>query len=93
MEHWEMDPSKRRALISGWGTALIGLVNLLMSYIFVTCLNHAAECQVFRIRGLFLQSILRQNIGWYDTHETNDFASRMTEYGNRSLPHLARLAQ
>ncbi|XP_059085284.1 ATP-dependent translocase ABCB1-like isoform X2 [Tigriopus californicus] len=65
------------------GTALIGLVNFVMSYIFVTCLNHAAECQVFKIRGLFLKAILRQDIGWYDTHQTGDFASRMTEDLNK----------
>lgn len=65
------------------GTALIGLVNFIMSYIFVTCLNHAAECQVFKIRGLFLKAILRQDIGWYDTHQTGDFASRMTEDLNK----------
>ena len=31
------------------------------------------------MRGKFLQSILRQEIGWFDTHQTNDFASRVTE--------------
>ena len=50
-----------------------------MSYIFVTCLNHSAECQVFKIRGLFLKAMLRQNVGWYDTHNTNDFATKVTE--------------
>jgi hypothetical protein len=30
-------------------------------------------------RGMFLKSILKQNIGWYDTTTTTDFASRMTE--------------
>eukprot|EP00095_Tigriopus_kingsejongensis_P002534 snap_masked-scaffold344_size201325-processed-gene-0.9 protein:Tk02534 transcript:snap_masked-scaffold344_size201325-processed-gene-0.9-mRNA-1 annotation:"P-glycoprotein" len=65
------------------GTALIGLVNFVMSYVFVTCLNHAAECQVYRIRGLFLKSVLRQDIGWYDTNQTGDFASRMTEDLNK----------
>ena len=41
----------------------IGAINLVMAYIFVTCLNHAAECQVHRIRGLFFKSVLRQDIG------------------------------
>ena len=56
-----------------------GLINLVMAYIFVTCLNHAAECQVHKIRGLFFKSVLRQDIGWYDTHQTGDFASKMAE--------------
>ncbi|KAG7166950.1 ATP-dependent translocase ABCB1-like 1 [Homarus americanus] len=34
---------------------------------------------VYRLRGRFLHSILRQEIGWFDTHKTNDFASRVTE--------------
>jgi ATP-binding cassette subfamily B (MDR/TAP) protein 1 len=54
-----------------------------MAYIFITCLNHAAECQAHRIRGLFFKSILRQDIGWYDTHQTNDFAARMAEDLNK----------
>ena len=66
-------------VFAGTGTSCIGFINFVMGYIFVTCLNHAAECQVYKIRGLFLQSILRQDIGWYDTHQTGDFASKMTE--------------
>ena len=30
----------------GMGTAIIGFTVFVMSYIFVTCLNHAAENQV-----------------------------------------------
>ena len=63
----------------GTGAAIIGVVNLLCSYLFVTCLNHAAEAQVFRIRNLFLKAVLRQDIGWYDVHQTGDFASRMSD--------------
>ena len=63
----------------GSGAAIIGLVNLICSYLFVTCLNLAAESQVFRIRNMFLRAILRQNIGWYDVHQTGDFASRISD--------------
>ena len=52
-------------------------------YVFVTCLNTTAERQVFLIRRLYLKSLLRQNIGWYDTNQTGDFASKMTEDLNR----------
>ena len=37
------------------------------------------QCQVFRIRGEFLRAVLRQDVGWYDTNTTTDFASRLTE--------------
>ena len=43
------------------------------------CLNRSAENQLFRIRELFLRSVLHQNLGWFDTHQTSDFASRATE--------------
>ena len=33
----------------GMGTAIIGFIVFVMSYIFVTCLNHAAENQVISI--------------------------------------------
>ena len=56
------------------------MINLVMAYIFVTCLNHTAECQVHKIRGLFFKAVLRQDIGWYDTHQTGDFAAKMAEW-------------
>ena len=61
------------------GTAILGLANLASAYVFVTCLNLAAAAQVHRIRSLFLRAVLRQEIGWHDTHRTGDFAVRMTE--------------
>ena len=62
------------------GLTFIGITMFTASYIMVTSLNTAAENQVFRIRRLFFKSVMRQDIGWYDTHQTSDFASRMTEY-------------
>ena len=35
--------------------------------------------QVFRIRNLFLKSVLRQDISWYDVTQTGDFASRISD--------------
>ncbi|XP_069945791.1 ATP-dependent translocase ABCB1-like [Cherax quadricarinatus] len=67
----------------GVGTCIIGTVQMVMGYIFVTAMNYAAEGQVYRLRGMFLQSILRQEIGWFDTHQSNDFASRVTEDLNK----------
>ncbi|XP_064091932.1 ATP-dependent translocase ABCB1-like isoform X2 [Macrobrachium nipponense] len=67
----------------GGGTIGIGAGLMVFGYIFVTTLNYAAEGQVYRLRGMFLHSILRQEIGWFDTHQTNDFASRVTEDLNK----------
>ncbi|XP_046391423.1 multidrug resistance protein homolog 49-like [Ischnura elegans] len=65
------------------GCATLGLIQLLSAYVFVTSLNYSAENQILRIRTLFLQSVLRQDIAWYDTHQIGDFASRVTEDLNK----------
>ena len=65
--------------IFGQGASVIGVVNLICSFVFVTCFNSAAESQVLRIRKIFLKSILRQEIGWYDVTQTGDFASRISD--------------
>ena len=61
----------------------LALVLWVGSYTFVTCLNYAAERQVFRIRLEFLKSILRQDVSWYDTRTTGTFATKMTEDLNK----------
>lgn len=38
----------------------------------------AAANQAFKIRCMFMRSVLRQDIGWFDTNQTGDFASRLT---------------
>jgi len=58
---------------------ILSAVLWILSWIFVTCLNLAAARQVFRIRGEFLRAVLRQDIAWYDTNTSTDFASRLTE--------------
>ena len=50
---------------------------------FVACFNYSAERQVKRIRKEFLAAVLRQDIAWFDTHTTSDFATRMTEDLNK----------
>ncbi|KAK2720057.1 hypothetical protein QYM36_004086, partial [Artemia franciscana] len=63
--------------------SIIGAAVALFGYLFVSSLNASAENQVFRIRALFFQSIIRQDIGWYDVTSTNDFASKITEDLNK----------
>ncbi|KAK4292716.1 hypothetical protein Pmani_034533 [Petrolisthes manimaculis] len=67
----------------GVGASVIGVALIILGYLFVATLNYTAEAQVFRVRGLFLNRILRQEIGWFDTRQTNDFASRVTEDLNK----------
>ncbi|GFS95723.1 ATP-dependent translocase ABCB1 [Nephila pilipes] len=56
----------------------LGLVFLVCNYIMVSFFSLAAANQSFRIRCMFMSSVLKQDIGWYDTNETGDFASRIT---------------
>lgn len=63
--------------------AVIGAALFVLGFIFVTALNFTAENQVYRIRSRFLQAVLRQDVGWYDTKSSNDFASRITEDLNK----------
>ncbi|XP_035228455.1 ATP-dependent translocase ABCB1-like isoform X2 [Stegodyphus dumicola] len=44
----------------------------------VSCFSIAAANQVFRIRCMFMESILKQDIGWFDTNKTGDFTSRIS---------------
>ncbi|XP_023344692.1 phosphatidylcholine translocator ABCB4 [Eurytemora carolleeae] len=61
----------------------IGIMVWIASYLFVTSLNLAAERQAYRIRTEFLKAILRQDISWFDTTTTTDFATKMTEDLNK----------
>ncbi|GFS46433.1 ATP-dependent translocase ABCB1 [Trichonephila inaurata madagascariensis] len=56
----------------------LGLIFLICNYIMVSFFSLAAANQAFKIRCLFMSSVLKQDIGWYDTNETGDFASRIT---------------
>ena len=62
-----------------WEMIGIGAGTWVLTYLYVTCMNYAAERQVFRIRRMFLEAVLRQDIGWYDTNTSTDFASKMTQ--------------
>ncbi|XP_065575125.1 ATP-dependent translocase ABCB1-like isoform X2 [Artemia franciscana] len=63
--------------------SILGAIVTLLGYLFVSLLNASAENQVFRIRALFFESIIRQDVGWYDVTSTNDFASKITEDLNK----------
>lgn len=35
--------------------------------------------QIFKVRSLYFEKVLNQDISWYDVNNTGDFASRMSE--------------
>lgn len=55
-------------------------LQLISGVICVDTFNHAALRQITRIRIRYFQSLMRQEIGWYDVAGgSNNFAVRLTE--------------
>ncbi|ODM94056.1 Multidrug resistance protein 1 [Orchesella cincta] len=61
------------------GMIYIGIGTLILGFVFVASFNIVAENQVYRIRRLYLEALLRQNVGWYDTVQDKNFVSRIAE--------------
>lgn len=53
---------------------------MILGYLQVTFWSIAAERQIKTIRIRLLQSILRQEIGWFDTYKSGELNNRLTEY-------------
>ena len=66
-----------------WQMCTIGIAMWLGQYVFSVCLNTSAMRQTLRMRKEFLKGTLRQDVGWYDTNTTSDFATKMTEDLNK----------
>ncbi|XP_076435094.1 ATP-dependent translocase ABCB1-like [Babylonia areolata] len=58
---------------------IIGVVVTVCGYLQVVTWMTASERQSHRIRNRFLYNILRQDIGWFDTHETGELNTRMSD--------------
>ncbi|KAJ2780131.1 hypothetical protein H4R18_003635 [Coemansia javaensis] len=57
---------------------ILGIVMWVTSFGVNACWAMAAENQGLRIRKLYYRSILRQDIGWFDTVKTGDLTTRIT---------------
>ncbi|XP_069110560.1 ATP-dependent translocase ABCB1-like [Argopecten irradians] len=69
------------SILRGYAVYFCLLAVGVFTFIFVSvmCFSVTAEHQLYRIRQLFFQSILRQEIGWFDTHEGGELSSRFNE--------------
>ncbi|KAJ1915961.1 hypothetical protein LPJ71_002026, partial [Coemansia sp. S17] len=56
----------------------LGVVMWIMSFGVNACWAVAAENQGLRIRKLYYQAIVRQDIGWFDTVKTGELTTRIT---------------
>lgn len=71
---------KNDSIAYGILLTLASLLHLLAGIACVDCFNHTALRQITRIRIKFFQSMMRQEIGWYDvTGSNSNFAVRITE--------------
>ncbi|KAI8319025.1 P-loop containing nucleoside triphosphate hydrolase protein [Martensiomyces pterosporus] len=57
---------------------ILGIVMWVVSYGVNACWAVAAENQGLRIRKLYYESIMRQDIGWFDTVKTGELTTRIT---------------
>ncbi|XP_076438744.1 ATP-dependent translocase ABCB1-like [Babylonia areolata] len=58
---------------------ITGLVVTVCGYVQVVTWMAASERQSHRIRNLFLYNVLRQDIGWFDTHESGELNTRLAD--------------
>ncbi|XP_018348574.1 PREDICTED: multidrug resistance protein homolog 49-like isoform X2 [Trachymyrmex septentrionalis] len=63
----------------GISCAVTSAVMFVLSMLMVDVLNIAALRQISRIRKIFLKAVLRQDMSWYDTNTSTNFASRINE--------------
>lgn len=68
---------KATAELCMWN-AVFGVAIVICNYMFVSFFSVAAANQAFRIRCMFMQAVLKQDMAWFDTHQTGDFATRIT---------------
>ncbi|XP_035228451.1 ATP-dependent translocase ABCB1-like isoform X1 [Stegodyphus dumicola] len=65
------------AVLCYWNAGF-GFAFLVCNYIMVSFFSIAAANQAYKIRCMFMASVLKQEIGWFDTNQTGDFASRIS---------------
>lgn len=63
----------------GVSSAALSCFQFVFAVFTVDLLNIAASRQIVRVRKMFLRSVLRQDMTWYDINTSTNFASRITE--------------
>ncbi|XP_038209704.1 ATP-dependent translocase ABCB1-like [Zerene cesonia] len=59
--------------------SVVGVVLVILSYGATVLMNYSAFNQVYKIRQEYLKAALNQDFEYFDTHQTGDFASKMTD--------------
>ncbi|CAC5425120.1 ABCB1 [Mytilus coruscus] len=58
---------------------MVGVGAIITGFFAVMLWTLAAERQIKRIRRLYFESVMRQKIGWFDTHESGELSTRFSE--------------
>ncbi|XP_043290091.1 multidrug resistance protein homolog 49 isoform X2 [Venturia canescens] len=74
-----MDALYDDSVAFGVSCAALSTIQFFFAILTVDLLNVAAFRQIARVRRMFLQAVLRQDMAWYDTNTSTNFASRITE--------------
>lgn len=56
---------------------MTGVLTFICSYVMVACLSSSAYNQAHRIKMKFFRSVLHQDITWFDTKTSGDFATKI----------------
>ncbi|XP_060086046.1 ATP-dependent translocase ABCB1-like [Ylistrum balloti] len=84
----QLDYQLENSLLDQMGTfaiyyIIIGCGVLVVGYCQVTFWAIAAERQSHRIRQAFFKNVIRQEIGWFDTHESGELNTRLSDDINK----------
>uniref|UniRef100_A0A182J704 ABC-type xenobiotic transporter n=1 Tax=Anopheles atroparvus TaxID=41427 RepID=A0A182J704_ANOAO len=63
----------------GLGVVAVTVLQFIFATLSVDIINRSAHKQISRIRQLFLQAVLRQDMTWYDLNSDDSFAVRITD--------------
>ncbi|KFB50603.1 AGAP005639-PA-like protein [Anopheles sinensis] len=63
----------------GLGVVAVTVLQFIFATLSVDIINRSAQKQISRIRQLFLQAVLRQDMTWYDLNSDDSFAVRITD--------------
>lgn len=74
-----MDALYDDSVAFGVSCAALSAVMFILNMLMIDVLNIAASRQISRIRKMFLKAVLRQDMSWYDTNTSTNFASRINE--------------
>ncbi|XP_011646882.1 multidrug resistance protein homolog 49 isoform X1 [Pogonomyrmex barbatus] len=75
----KMDALYDDSVAFGVACATLSAIMFIFSTIMVDLLNMAATRQINRVRKMFLKAVLRQDMAWYDTNTSTNFASRIND--------------